>query len=134
MTAPTLRVARASENFNALIQFYCRGLGLELLDRFEDHAGFDGIMIGRKGAAYHFEFTRKRGHSVVCALPSPDDLLIFYIPNHSDWLAAIARMNDAGYAPVQSFNPYWDIDGKTFEDCDGYRVVLQNAFWVHGPE
>jgi hypothetical protein len=30
---------------------------------------------------------------------------------------------------VQSFNPYWDQHGKTFEDPDGYRVVLQNAAW-----
>ena len=128
MTTPTLRVARASENFEALIQFYCRGLGLELLDRFEDHAGFDGIMLGGKAAAYHFEFTRRRGHPVTPA-PAPDSLLVFYVPNRSEWLAAITRMSDAGYMPVPSSNPYWELNGKTFEDCDGYRVVLQNASW-----
>ncbi len=26
-------------------------------------------------------------------------------------------------------NPYWDKLGRTFEDPDGYRVVLQNADW-----
>lgn len=26
-----------------------------------------------------------------------------------------------------SFNPYWDASGQTFEDADGYRIVLQNA-------
>jgi YycE-like protein len=30
---------------------------------------------------------------------------------------------------VKSFNPYWDGNGCTFEDPDGYRVVLQNAAW-----
>jgi len=35
----------------------------------------------------------------------------------------------AGHAPVPSFNPYWDVDGKTFEDPDGYRVVVQHAAW-----
>src|SRR5262245_158380 len=30
---------------------------------------------------------------------------------------------------VKAFNPYWDKQGKTFEDPDGYRVVLQNARW-----
>jgi hypothetical protein len=38
-------------------------------------------------------------------------------------------MRDAGFAPVSSFNPYWDRDGLTFEDPDGYRAVLQNAPW-----
>jgi hypothetical protein len=33
----------------------------------------------------------------------------------------------AGFVPVPSFNPYWDRAGLTFEDPDGYRVVLQNA-------
>ncbi len=30
---------------------------------------------------------------------------------------------------VASFNPYWDACGQTFEDPDGYRIVLQNAEW-----
>jgi hypothetical protein len=38
-------------------------------------------------------------------------------------------MMAAGYEPVSSFNPYWDRVGRTFEDPDGYRVVLQNAVW-----
>lgn len=25
--------------------------------------------------------------------------------------------------------PYWDRKGKTFEDPDGYRVVLQQSSW-----
>jgi hypothetical protein len=28
-----------------------------------------------------------------------------------------------------TLSPYWDLQGKTFEDIDGYRVVLQNAVW-----
>jgi hypothetical protein len=35
----------------------------------------------------------------------------------------------AGFSPVAAFNPYWDTRGRTFEDDDGYRVVLQNAEW-----
>lgn len=53
-----LRVARPTDNLDALIPFYRDGLGLDLLFRFENHAGFDGIMFGREGAPYHFEFTR----------------------------------------------------------------------------
>ena len=38
-------------------------------------------------------------------------------------------MKNAGYEPVQSYNPYWDKNGLTFADPDGYRVVIQNDVW-----
>jgi hypothetical protein len=47
---PVLRVARPSDNLDGLLRFYEQGLGLTLLYRFEDHEGFDGIMLGREGA------------------------------------------------------------------------------------
>lgn len=39
----------------------------------------------------------------------------------------------AGFNETKSYNPYWDVVGKTFEDIDGYRVVLQNRQWVTSP-
>jgi hypothetical protein len=54
---------------------------------------------------------------------------VFYIPDAGRWPEAIGRMVGAGYEAVRSFNPYWDRVGRTFEDPDGYRVVLQNAAW-----
>ena len=55
--------------------------------------------------------------------------LVFYLPDAADWQRAVERMAAAGYQPVRSFNPYWDVRGVTFEDVDGYRVVLQRAVW-----
>ncbi|MBR1091107.1 VOC family protein [Bradyrhizobium manausense] len=127
-TQTILRVARPSDNIEALVRFYRDGLGLEILDRFENHAGFDGIMLGRRGVPYHLEFTHAHGHPAGRA-SSPDHLLVFYLPDAKGWESAVARMKAAGYAPVASFNPYWDVDGVTFEDPDGYRVVLQQASW-----
>ena len=129
MNVPILRVARPSDDLNGLLQFYCDGLGLMVLCRFENHAGFDGLMLGREGAPYHFEFTKKHGH-VAGRASTSDELLVFYYPEISDWHFAVRRMQDAGFAPVHSFNPYWDSRGQTFEDRDGYRIVLQNADWV----
>ena len=129
MTTPTLRVARPSDQLEALFRFYGSGLGLELLYRFENHEGFDGIMLGAKGAPYHFEFTHAHGHSAGRA-PTPDNLLIFYLPDIGEWSAAVQRMRDAGFEPVPSFNPYWDRGGVTFEDPDGYRVVLYQSDWL----
>jgi catechol 2,3-dioxygenase-like lactoylglutathione lyase family enzyme len=125
----TLRVARPSDDLDALLRFYRDGLGLELLYRFENHDGFDGVMLGRRGAPYHFEFTRAHGHKAGRA-PTPDNLVVFYLPDEDDWRAAVQRMRQAGFEPVASFNPYWDQRGVTFEDPDGYRVVLQRDAWT----
>ena len=54
---------------------------------------------------------------------------MFYLPDAGEWGMVVARLEKAGYKSVKSFNPYWDKKGKTFEDPDGYRVVLQNASW-----
>jgi catechol 2,3-dioxygenase-like lactoylglutathione lyase family enzyme len=126
---PVLRVARASDNLEALLRFYQQGLGLTLLYRFEHHDGFEGIMLGREGAPYHLEFTRAHGHTAGRA-PTQDNLLVFYLPDAEEWRSAVQRMRDAGFNPVPAFNPYWDRNGVTFEDPDGYRVVLQNAAWT----
>mgnify|MGYP001259413179 CR=1 FL=1 len=58
-----LRVSRRTDHLAELVQFYRDGLGFEVLYEFNDHDGFDGIMLGHKGAAYHLEFTRKSGHT-----------------------------------------------------------------------
>ena len=126
--APVLRVARPTDDIDALLPFYRDGLGLGVLYRFEDHEGFDGVMLGAAGTPYHFEFTRARGH-VAGRAPTPDHLLVLYLPDAAVWRAAVERMRGAGFEPVVAFNPYWDRRGATFEDPDGYRVVLQNAGW-----
>jgi catechol 2,3-dioxygenase-like lactoylglutathione lyase family enzyme len=123
-----LRVARPSDDLAAVVRFYRDGLGFEVLYEFKDHDGFDGVMLGRKGAAYHLEFTRKAGHKAGRA-PTQDNLLVFYLPDAGEWKRAVARLEGLGHAPVKAFNPYWDKQGKTFEDPDGYRVVLQHARW-----
>ena len=128
MGAPKLRVARPTDKLEEVARFYHEGLGLAELGRFEDHDGFDGVMFGEKHAPYHFEFTRTPGH-VAGAAPSLDSLLVFYLPDAREWKDAVLRMRRSGYEPVASFNPYWDRHGLTFEDPDGYRVVLQNANW-----
>ena len=58
-----LRVARPTQQLREVVQFYRDGLGFEVLCEFNDHNGFDGIMLGHKGATYHLEFTHKRGHT-----------------------------------------------------------------------
>jgi catechol 2,3-dioxygenase-like lactoylglutathione lyase family enzyme len=123
-----LRVARPTDNLEAVVRFYRDGLGLDVLFEFKDHDGFDGVMLGRDGAGYHLEFTRKAGDRAGKA-PTEDNLLVFYLPDRAAWQWAVERLERHGYQPVPAFNPYWDRRGKTFADPDGYRVVLQNADW-----
>ena len=75
-----LRVARPTDHLEEVVRFYSEGLGLVIVGSFEDHDGFDGVMLGVPGANYHFEFTRKSGHNAGPAA-GEDNLLIFYLPD-----------------------------------------------------
>jgi catechol 2,3-dioxygenase-like lactoylglutathione lyase family enzyme len=123
-----IRIARPTDQLEAVVRFYRDGLGFPVLGSFADHDGFDGVMLGHPLAGYHLEFTRKTGHSVGRA-PTDDNLLVFYLLDSAEWERATQHFEQLGYAPVSAFNPYWDRQGKTFADPDGYRVVLQNAAW-----
>jgi catechol 2,3-dioxygenase-like lactoylglutathione lyase family enzyme len=125
-----LRVARPTDDLEPLVRFYRDGLGFHVVGGFRGHEGFDGVMLGHPGAGYHLEFTRQAGHAAGRA-PTKENLLVFYLPDPAEWRAAVDRLERLGYAPVPSLNPYWDQRGKTFEDPDGYRVVLENADWVN---
>ncbi|HYM36145.1 MAG TPA: VOC family protein [Steroidobacteraceae bacterium] len=129
--AQHLRISRPCTDILKTTDMYCRGLGLTIVGSFENHDGFDGVMLGRAGLGYHFEFTHCRSHPVA-PTPTKEDLFVFYIAALNEWRDACTRMIGAGFKEVDSFNPYWDINGRTFEDLDGYRVVLQNAEWNHG--
>ena len=129
---PKLRIARPVTDLERMAAMYCRGLGLAEVGRFSDHGGFDGVMLGLEGGDYHFEFTRCRTHPVTPA-PTPEDLLVFYLPDAGEWQRTCQRMIEAGFIEVASFNPYWARQGRTFADADGYRVVLQQAGWSPGP-
>ena len=61
--------------------------------------------------------------------PTEDNLLVFYLPDASEWQRAVNRLERLGCEAVKAFNAYRDRNGKTYEDPDGYRVVLQNAGW-----
>jgi hypothetical protein len=50
---PKLRIARPTNQMQELVRFYRDGLGLEELGGFEDHGGFDGVMLGHRNAPYH---------------------------------------------------------------------------------
>jgi hypothetical protein len=133
MIGVVMRVARPTDNLEAIARMYSAGLGFEQLGAFVNHRGFDGVILGHPRAPYHLEFTRQRGHPVGTA-PTRDHLSVFYVPDRDDWEQHCERLVSAGFRQVTSWNPFWDEAGRTFEDVDGYRVVLQNATWEAGEE
>ena len=125
-TIPKLRVARPSDNLEIVAAQYQNGLGFDVLARFEDHQGFDGVILGKADWPYHLEFTSHIGSKVGTA-PTKDNLLVFYLSEKAKFTNMANSMVSAGFKKVVSFNPYWDKEGITYEDVDGYRVVLQNC-------
>ncbi|MGA2548645.1 MAG: VOC family protein [Burkholderiaceae bacterium] len=122
------RLARPVGNLERAEKMYRDGLGLEILARFADHAGFSGVILGRQGDNYHIEFTQ-RSFAPVSPTPTPEDLIVFYIEDFALWQASCAQMLAAGFVPVEPSNPYWSLQGATFADPDGYQTVLRNGGW-----
>ena len=127
-SATSLRIARPTDHLADVVRFYRDGVDLTEIGSFHDHEGFDGVMLGAPGWTWHLEFTRCRSHPAL-PMPTSDDLVVLYVPQRAEWEALSESMLAAGFRAVSSFNPYWDARGRTFEDFDRYRVVLQRDVW-----
>ena len=119
-----VRIARPTDRLDAVVRFYRDGLGLLELDRFEDHDGFSGVMLGLPDAAYHLEFTTHVQGSPGAA-PSHENLLVLYFGSGAEAAAVVQRLSGLGYDSVEAENPFWEkVGAVTVEDPDGWRVVL----------
>jgi catechol 2,3-dioxygenase-like lactoylglutathione lyase family enzyme len=121
-----VRVARPTDRLEEVVSFYRDALGLPQLGGFEGHAGYEGVMIGLPGRDYHLEFTRHEAGSP-CPAPTRDNLLVLYVEDAGALRLAVERLAARGHLPVEPENPYWAARGYTFEDPDGWRVVLMNT-------
>ncbi len=124
---PHLRIARPTSNLARAAKMYAEGLGLERVGGFEDK-DFDGVMLGHKDGAYHLELTQEHGGDAIPS-PSPEDLMVFYVPDPKAWLQRCGAMEAAGFKEVEAHNGYWAERGRTFADPDGFRVVIQRDTW-----
>jgi hypothetical protein len=119
-----VRVARPTDRLAEVVGFYRDGLGLAELGGFTGHDGYDGVFLGLPDERLHLEFTTHADGSP-CPAPTRDNLLVLYCaPEGID--AVVRRLAGLGYGPVAPENPYWSIrvESVTFEDPDGWRVVL----------
>ena len=121
-----IRFARPTDKLSELVSFYRDGLGMPVIDHFENHAGYSGVMLGMPNAQVHLEFTHAEAGSP-CPAPTKDNLLVIYMPDTQMYTDALKRMRDQGHLPVEPENPYWRNTSETFEDPDGWRVVLYHG-------
>ncbi|RTL13181.1 MAG: VOC family protein [Neisseriaceae bacterium] len=129
MNINSLRIAHPVTNLEQSAIMYCNGLDLEIIGSFEDHLGFDGVILGKNGLPYHFEMTYCKNHPIIPS-PTKEDLIVLYISDLTEWQYRCKLLLESGFTSVESFNPYWTKHGETFQDHDGYRIVLQNARWI----
>jgi catechol 2,3-dioxygenase-like lactoylglutathione lyase family enzyme len=114
-----LRVPRHTERLQQVVGFYRDGIGLTEVGGFRGHDGYDGVFLAVPGTGAHLEFTAGGGHRAPA--PHPESLLVLYLVDDATVQTVAARL---GIDPVPPANPYWAEHGLTFEDPDGFRVVL----------
>ena len=119
-----LRVARHTERLDELVAFYRDGLGLTEVGGFRDHDGYDGVFLAVPGTGAHLELTAGGDHGA--PEPHPESLLVLYLGDLEAVARVAARLAAGRVAPA---NPYWAERGSTFEDPDGFRVVLVPERW-----
>tara|TARA_B110000208_G_scaffold10732_1_gene13505 strand:+ start:3687 stop:4085 length:399 start_codon:yes stop_codon:yes gene_type:complete len=118
-----MRVGRPTDHLEKITKMYVEGLGFEIIGGFDGHNNFSGRMVGHPKHHYHLEFTTHKNEKAGRA-PSLENLLVFYITDETEYNIAIKRISNSGFRKVKSFNPYWEGGAQTFEDLDGYRVVI----------
>ena len=123
-----IRIARATNDLQRISKMYTEGLGLQILTSFKDHAGFDGIMLGSDNVDYHFEFTFEKAQQAPHS-NSAENLIVFYMGDMQQAEKYKKQMIAVGFKLVRSHNPYWDENGLTLEDFEGYRIVLCHHHW-----
>jgi catechol 2,3-dioxygenase-like lactoylglutathione lyase family enzyme len=123
-----LRLARHTERLADLVAFYRDGIGLPEIGGFRGHEGYDGVFLAIPGTGAHLELTAGGGHGAPA--PHPESLLVLYLGDDAAVRAVAERLPAA---PVEPANPYWAEHGVTFEDPDGFRVVLVPEAWPDEP-
>lgn len=116
------RYARHTEHIDKLKEFYTKILQLEIIEYFENHEGYDGIILGKKQAEWRLEFTSSEDvplHSF-----DEDDALVFFPTTVSAYNGIMKNIQDNHLTIYQAKNPYWNSNGIVIQDPDGCYVVI----------
>lgn len=117
-----LRVARHTDDLEKIEQFYVDILGFENLGGFQNHNNYDGIFVGKSGLDWHFEFTQSntKAHHTF----DEDDVIVLYPKTITDYNNLINKLLKHNISTITAVNPFWNENGKMYQDPDGYRIVI----------
>jgi hypothetical protein len=82
------------------------------------------VFLEVPGTNTHLELTAGGGHGAPS--PHPESLLVLYLGGEKAVQAIASRL---GTNPVTPANPYWAARATTFQDPDGFQVVLVPDRW-----
>jgi hypothetical protein len=117
-----LRVARHTNNLEAIENFYVDVLGFEQLGGFQNHNNYDGLFIGKSGLDWHFEFTQSDSKAKLNF--DEEDVIVLYPKIISDYNDLINKLIHHNISTITAINPFWNENGKMIQDPDGYRIVI----------
>jgi catechol 2,3-dioxygenase-like lactoylglutathione lyase family enzyme len=119
-----VRFARPTTQLAQCLHFYRDVLGLAVLAEFRDHSGYDGVVLGPPGNAVHLELVQRVDDARIPE-PSPENQLVFYLPNVDAVVSAATRVQAHGCFPVIPENPYWSDRGAiAFKGPDAWVVIF----------
>lgn len=116
------RYARHTSNLDNNIVFYTKVIGLEIIGNFKDHDGYDGVFLGKQGKSWHLEFTVSK--DLPQHTSDEDDALVFYFNTMTSIEERLKIALSLNAKQVSAKNPYWNTNGVTILDPDGFRVIL----------
>ena len=122
-----VRIARPTDHLTEVVRFYRDVLGLEQISSFESHAGYDGVILALLVRRDHTLSSCTTSAAVRVPTPTKDNLIVFYVEDEAAFREMAARLKRDGHDPVGPVNPCWAENGLTFEDPDGWRVVLMHT-------
>ncbi|MDM1071383.1 VOC family protein [Empedobacter brevis] len=118
------RSARHTNRIKEIETFYTKILNLDILGDFKNHNGYDGLFIGKANTDWHLEFTTSSDD--VNHQFDEDDCLVFYPETQEEYEAVIKNLEFYRIEPIQAKNPYWNINGISFLDPDGFVVIVSS--------
>ncbi|WP_342646704.1 VOC family protein [Mucilaginibacter sp. CSA2-8R] len=117
-----LRIARHTQHLQNIINFYVDVMGLQILGKFNDHNGYNGIFLGLSEHDWHLEFTTSA--EAPQHQTDEDDLLVWYAASQQEYEEINQRFVQHAITPITAKNPYWNDNGTTYTDPDGFRIVI----------
>ena len=116
------RYARHTQKIESLVYFYTSILNFQILGKFENHDGYDGVFLGVKGENWHLEFTQNREKPV--SVFDEDDFLVFYPDSKKSYGEILENLKKFKVPLLEPKNPYWKDKGICFEDCDHFKLIV----------